>query len=537
MKHISYLIAGMLSFGALLSCQNEEVSIPAQVEGLSAIPGDMRAKVEFKAPSESVTGKVFYNAGNYTEFELDHSAAVQSVIVPLPEGESIIRVVTINDKGVSSDPKGLKVTVYGDKFRSGIKNRKLMSQRVLSLDSAELYFEDGMTDETEVRLVYYTVSGQKDSVSMPASENVMAVSGIDFGMPYYFYTVFKPSSDCFDEFHTNTDDAQKAAKKSFDKVIWAVVNPSGETAGFSASNLVDDDVNTGWRASSASNASFVIDMKMEKIFDCISINQSGASGGTYVKAFVVEVSADGTSWTPVLEKNLKANAYRQSFELGEEVSCRYVRFSFPEGGLDPSLPVQLAEIDFSNDLNVSGNNGIEMPALVNSKAPFADDESDRFPMVGAGRFRRVTGWIHSDNAYITQDYSNSQQMCVWTASAWGCSCVTNGKVYQFFDMLPGDYALSIDTGNTTDEAGLDVFGVVAKGTTLPDITELSTSSDVLGLLQLDTNSQQINNINFSVTEPCTVALGIVYNTYDYYSISGWCPWSDMYFKGFEILAR
>src|SRR3546814_3139368 len=86
------------------SCSKEEVVSPVPVDGLTAFSGRNRAKVEFTAPEDAVKGKVFYNNGDYAEFDITEYP--QTVIIDgLAEQEHTIRVVTMNADGVVSDPK------------------------------------------------------------------------------------------------------------------------------------------------------------------------------------------------------------------------------------------------------------------------------------------------------------------------------------------------------------------------------------------------------------------------------------------------
>ena len=100
---ISVIFTVTLFAGSFSSCQKDEITAPPVVSELKAYPGKYRAKVEFMAPKESKTGKVFYGNGKCKEFTVDDPGTIQSMVVEdLSEGEQILRVVTFNVDGVSS---------------------------------------------------------------------------------------------------------------------------------------------------------------------------------------------------------------------------------------------------------------------------------------------------------------------------------------------------------------------------------------------------------------------------------------------------
>ena len=196
MKNLAYLLSSLFIFTALcVGCTEEVVNPPSVVGELNAFPGKYRAKVEFQAPAESVTGKVFHGSGNFQEFTIDKAETTQTITVEnLPEGEITLRVVTLNSKGETSDPKGVVVTIYGDNYQKGLMNRKLLNQRTLSPTSIEMFFDDNISEEIGVRILFTNTSGVSDSVMMPLGNQSIVVNNIDLGKAYYFCTVFKPTS-------------------------------------------------------------------------------------------------------------------------------------------------------------------------------------------------------------------------------------------------------------------------------------------------------------------------------------------------------
>ncbi len=531
-----YIACLAVAAALAVSCQQKELPAPATVSDLKAYPGYLKAMVEFTAPAEAVSGKVFFNSGEFQTFEIDTEAELQRVIVEgLKEGENTLRVALFNAAGVISDPKAVDVKVYGDSYKADVVPRQFIEQKSTGTTSIELYFGDSASGETEVRLTYTTTGGEEKTVVLPASESIIAIDDIDVGKPYTFVSVYKPEEECIDEFISDVFDVRDALKKIMDKTIWSAEGAADSA--HDASKLIDNDVNTYWRASSAQLAAgVVVDMKMEKIFSQIVINQAReTAGGCFAKRMTVEVSLDGENWTPAIEKGLKASAYRQVFDLPSQLEARYVRLSITQSS-DSNLPVQLAELDLNNELTCSGQNGEDIPTLRNATVPFAGDGSDRFPSVGAGRMQRVADWSHNDNAYISMDTAAGNKMCIWSCSVWGCSDVSNGKVWQTLKLLPGEYSFVVTSGNTTTPEAVEAYAAV-NGESLPDITGLQEgTASAIASVRIPSRSDAITTLDFTLNEEMSVNVGYVYNSYGMYATHGYI-WSELYFNKFEVVAR
>lgn len=535
MKKLAYFISTLFTVSLFwLGCAEEDVHQPPVVNGLAAYPGKYRAKVEFQVPTESVTGKVFHGSGNYQEFPINKGEATQSVTVEgLPEGEVTLRVVTLNSEGTSSDPKGVKVTIYGDNYQKDLVNRKLLSQKTLSPTSIEMFFEDKVTDEIGVRILFTNTSGTRDSVMMASNDKSIVIRNIDLGKSYFFCTVFKPTANFIDEFTAPNIDAKEAAMKNFEKPIWTIAGVSGEDPSAAAKNIIDNKVETVWHTQQGTMPHWiVVDMQSEKKYNGFHFVQTQTPGSTgYAQRFTFEVSSDNKNWTVISEGRFKANSYKQTFRFKEPVVSRYFKISILDNH-NQTTSTQIAEVDLFNDLNVSGENGEILPALTNAKPPFKGDGSDQFPAVGAGRFQKLTGWTHSSNAQISFD-SAAGSFCVWSAAVWGLPLVTNGKIYQTLNLLPGNFVLDIDVAHTTRPACVDMYGVIAKGTAMTDYNQVVFAPEVLGFSDLVAKQRTICSIPFTVDKAIQITIGVVYNTHDIYGATG-IPWSDMYLNGFEL---
>lgn len=532
MKHIAHRLIPLFLLAVLSSgCQEKEIAGPLPVSELKACPGRNSAKVEFKVPADAKAGKIFYNQGSFDIFSVTDPGALQSFVVRgLSEGENIIRVVTMNADSVSSDPKGVKVLVYGDSYLKNLSNRMLKDQKFISASSIELTFGEALADETELRIFFTNTSGAKDSVMLGTSQATALVENIDLGQDYTYCSVFKPEEAFVGEYVTDKASIPDFFKKKLWKSIWQITASSGEDAQMKAANLIDDEVNSVWRPQGGSGPHWIaVDMQGPKLYDGFIVEQAQElNGGGFSKRYRFESSDDGSVWSLVQEGRLKAFAHRQKIAFKESVLSRHFRITILDA-YDDALP-QLAELDLFNDSEASGVNGIELPMLVNARPPFQGDGSDRFSAVGAGRMQRLTGWTHNDAAYISHDTAVGS-FNIFSCAVWGCPSVTNGKIYQSLHLLPGRYVLKVDMGGTSHPDCTDAFGIVTKATTLPDFENVATDPDVLGIDDLDEHVHTLVSIPFALSSASEVTIGVVYNTYNIHPAS---YWSDLNINSFVV---
>ena len=89
---------------------------------------------------------------------------------------------------------------------------------------------------------------------------------------------------------------------------------------------------------------------------------------------------------------------------------------------------------------------------------------------------------------------------------WGGDGITNGKVYQSFELPAGNYLLECDLEGGSN--GMNGYLTASKGTVLPDIDVLKESS--LGYNQYgDSNMGGIHKFEFTLPEASTVSVGWV----------------------------
>lgn len=537
MKKIYHIIL-ILALVAICGCQQKETPAPDPVGDLKAHPGIGRVMLEFTTPENAVSGKVYYNSGTVKKFFVDPTAPVQVVEVDgLTAGENTLRVVTQDISGRESLPKGIVVDVYGESFYPGaLPNRKFVKMREISGDSIEITFEKGGEEEAYVVVVYSDFAGQLQETTVAPDQTTVKIEGADLDLPVTYYTVYKPTEDFLDEYVSNAVNVQDAALMQLDKSIW-LMTVTGEASDAPLAKVVDGSAKTSWRAAAAGDQTITIDMQGIKLFSGVILSQGwDFDAGTMAGHIAVDVSDDGNNWENVLDKKFLHNCFAQEFPFAKGIKAQYLRItlSYP---MD-SRPIQLGEIDLYNDLfNTCVDEIQTMPKLINGTSPIQGDGSeDLGTAVGVGRMQRAVGWNTSDNTIITTDTAVGG-LCIFSANAWGIPDVTNGKVWQTVDLMPGYYSLDLEIGSITDNRGVDAYGVVAKGFALPDLDVATSDASVVASAFLNNYKASTCKMEFDLREPATITVGWVFSTHDLYVITGSIPWSDLYINSIELNTR
>lgn len=538
MKNIYLILAAILIGVSIVGCK-KKISDSLPVEDLKALPGRYRAQVVFIAHDDAKSGKVFYDKGNFQEFQVNDTSPEQTIIVDsLPEKEQWLRIVTVNSDGRVSDPRGVLVNVYGDKYESELKPRRLTNQTFYSSTSLQVDFEQAFTDETGVWVVFSNTSGTKDSVFMNNIENSIKVDEVDTTKPYFFYSVYKPSTESIDEFFSTSVDLKTAFIMNFQKEKWIIDAFSSNATGTETNNIIDDDGNTSWGSKVGQSPThwFTIDMESQKRIDGFYY-LSKPDNNNALGSIKIEVSNDNNTWTKVFEDEIEQSYMRQRIQLSQTITVRYFKITL-KPQIDNSDQMSLSEIDAYNSLGASGINGYTEGTpvtLTNSEAPFEGDGSNLFPILGDYRMQKVKGWTHNSSAVVSFDKAkDGGSFSVFIAPVWGLGKVTNGKIHQSVNLEPGDYILRIEAGNANRTNFVDMYGVVVSGESLPDYSSVLSSTNTLKFVDLVANQNKTSRLLFTVDQSSQVSVGIVYNLVSQYSTTG-TPWTSFLLKGFELL--
>ncbi len=535
-KTNNFFLPVLLLAMLFVACQKDEATAPGKVDGLTAYPGKNRAMVEFSVPADAVKGKVFYNNGDFKEFDV--TGTVQSIIIDdLSEEEHILRVVTINASGQVSDPRAVRAKVYGANYEETLRPRRWKDQVNHSPTSIEIFFDPAFENETDVVVFFTNTSGAKDSVEMSADQNSVVLNNVDLDEPYYFYSRYKPEASSIDHFFSANVDAKNALMFNFKKADWEIESVSDQVNGRSALMAIDNNTATLWQSSATPKPApqhwITVDMGSSKTIDGFYLLHPYTNDKS-VKKISISVSDDNNTWTNVLEGEVKVSFLRQKLALPETVNARYFKITAVEM-YDANTPgMVFSEIDAYNIQATSNDNGADVYSnstavtMANPKNPFVGDGSNPFPLLGDFRLQKLQGWTHSTNAVATYD---NAKFTLFTAAVWGLPTVTNGKVHQTLNLQPGTYVLKINVAGA--DGPVDIYGMVVNGSALPDYTTVTAAPAVMRYMDLIPHQNKTVELPFNVAVAGPVSIGVVYNIRNQYSING-KPWSTFTLNAFDL---
>ncbi|MCC4213972.1 DUF4998 domain-containing protein [Leeuwenhoekiella parthenopeia] len=174
------------------------------------------------------------------------------------------------------------------------------------------------------------------------------------------------------------------------------------------------------------------------------------------------------------------------------------------------VPSPLAVDTFYIDYN-SVTPQVEFPELKNNAVPFSATSV-------SGRWGVLADWTTTAPVLIHPGGHGGWDQ--WNGnifnmeSGWGASAINNGKIYQSVEAPAGNYALEISVRDSnhseTDEGGS--YFVVSKGFELPDVSDVTTDSEVLVFERIHTttyvaNMPEIYRLEFSLDEITDITIG------------------------------
>lgn len=137
---------------------------------------------------------------------------------------------------------------------------------------------------------------------------------------------------------------------------------------------------------------------------------------------------------------------------------------------------------------------------------------------GDGKWGLLQDWEYTPNV-INQNGEtaggwswdgNPSGVIHFESKDWGGEGVTNGKIYQSFELAAGNYVIEMYSDGGGSGGPVDANFLVAKGTVLPDIDALDPNPDVLGIYRWNEHSMGgTNRLSFALEEPTVVVVGWV----------------------------
>lgn len=355
-------------------------------------PGNKRIKISWLRGTDPrvKTAKIFWN--NYTDsVELtvpSDQDTISYIIDPIAENTYSFMIRTYDNEGNMSIPIELAGTVYGDKYRSLLKNRLLKSTYY---DGQDLKLNWGAAENEEegINVSWKDVNGNTQTKKVDPKDSETLLPFFDLEKPLSYSTIYKPDSLAIDVFQANKIEKMIDPVTFIPKTTWKVnllPGDMGINGSYPLSNFWDG--NTGNFMHSANTTTtpitFTWDMGMKaklsrmkfwprpdnddrwnkgmpkvfEIYGSLAPNPDGSLDSSWTllgKFECVQPSGNGskTPWEAPTAEDIALSNSGLNFEFvpGEGIDLsqpvRYIRFRSLENFNPSQAPrLLLAEISF-----------------------------------------------------------------------------------------------------------------------------------------------------------------------------------------------
>jgi hypothetical protein len=290
MKSINKII-GMLGLAlTIASCQKKdeykkfteggEIVYPAKIDSLRILSGNGRVKVSgaLNADPKVVRFRVFWNSKlDSVDVQVNRTGGVDSVnyiIGNLQEGPMSFEVRTYDSEGHVSVPMNAVGNIYGERYRSALNNRAILSTEFNTQGEAKLKFQD-ITIESgtvgmQIRYKHKDNTTHDTVIVAQLKDQVVTLPKFN-GNPITYRVINKPDPTSIDKFYSNYETlslkgevssiylknyAQPMNRSAYDNNRWgtlsdwttnaAMKNHTGGVGGYASDDGGVINVETGW---------------------------------------------------------------------------------------------------------------------------------------------------------------------------------------------------------------------------------------------------------------------------------------------------
>ncbi|AXP81479.1 hypothetical protein CJ739_2406 [Mariniflexile rhizosphaerae] len=516
-----------------------EISYTGKIDSLEIFSGKNRVKVKglFISDPKITECRVFWNSG------------ADSIVVPIARTEGVDTLdIIINDleeniysfdvrtydalgnKSISVSEIG---TSYGERYQKSLFQRPVISNEIiggaLTIEYASMDLSSGVFG-TEVN--YIDVNDSQKSIIVPIDSSNVVIEDFKGGTEYAYRTLFLPDETCIDTFSTDFTthkplleitlppyfkNASIPFAKVSDKGRWStpaewVVNEGAKS--HSGEGGLDNDIfnlESGWGQPDIINGKVYQRMNLPPGTYAYTINiketnYEGADNNLDQAYFIVaeggdlpDVSdAETSESTIVYERVNKVNGLTRTlvFTLTKELTQIVI-------GVETTNDKGAGRYLKINSFSL--NQFTEAPYFKNASAPF-DKVFDN------GRWSTPADWVVNEGAKSHGGQGGLDGDLFNLESGWGAPPIINGKIYQTMFLEAGTYTYGINIKETNYEGAIankeQAYFVVAKGSTLPDVIDVETSSETIVYERINKDNGVNRSLGFTLTEAAQVSIGV-----------------------------
>jgi len=384
MKKNKYIL--LISFFAvamLVSCtdmmdvhsefiKDGETIYSVKVDSAFTYPGNNRLGMKgylsnaMQAKSIIVKWKNLDKSENIRTFPYDYTQSPDSFKIefPVPEGQYLFEVTSVNAQGNSSIPLQVDAKVYGDRFRSYLANRIIQKMIPNITGGAKITFDAPENNLAIVKFEYTTIAGAKKIMAILPSQSVLIIEDVDLNIPASYKSGYLPLKTAIDTFYCDaaTVNLEPLTKIvfDFDKASWKIIDfstqehPDNEGApNGPAAMILDGNNNTYWQSEWEAQTGQIphhITIDMQREFNIFTIDLFRRSGNKDTKSVVIDASTDGTTWVKLGTLDYPTTASTQNLKLNltDGKRARYIKINVVASNNPPY--VSLGEIYVSGKL-------------------------------------------------------------------------------------------------------------------------------------------------------------------------------------------
>ena len=527
-----------------------EISYTEKMDSIKVFSGKNRAKIQgvVNADPKITNFTVYWNSKQDSiNVPVERTGGVDTLttmIDGLAENIYNFEVRTFDNEGNKSIPVYITANVYGNRYQESISTRPLISDQLLGSNlTINFGSMDLLSGVIGTEVVYNDELGVEKEVFLPIDSTSIAIDDFLGGSSYSYRTLFLPEENAIDTFYTDYKSFTPEfviseapyfknatfpfSKSAYDDSRWGTPEHwihNDAALSHNGYGALDGDIfdfESGWGQPAINNGkvyqtfvlapgtyAYIIDIR-ETNYEAIDAKDkvyfSVAEGGMLPDVNDVEISDKVLAYKRVNKEDDLHQVLMFTIDEVTQISVG-VQGSLPDANVGRYLKINsfaLGELS-------------ENPELVNTSVPFQASETN-------GRWGNLEGWIANDAMKNHDGYGGWDE---WNGnifnieSGWETPGIENGKIYQVLILKPGTYTYKanfriveggIDTSHEEIE-GIDdnAYLLVSKGSTLPDVSDVETSSNTLIYEKiLAGKSPDDFVLTFSVDKITPVALGIV----------------------------
>jgi hypothetical protein len=326
---------------------NGEITYAAKVDGVEIRPGENRVLMDIQIISQRIeTVRIYWNDYlDSVDVAVNNQVGLfQQVLNNLEEKDYIFYLVSFDKFGNKSLPFEASGTVYGEKFKNGLSNRRIQTVYIVN-EVMTLEWSGAPTNALYSELIYTDNAGRERTLQIPLDETSTSLEDWKSGLKHR--TLFVPEATVIDTFYLNwitmsgipvKDPASGWLIEEYPKNGWSIREHTGSQHGdMKPENVIDGDPMSTWHTNASLNFPYYIIVDFGKTLNIDGIvfqnRLDDLSGGVnWPKQVTWETSNDLSSWETILALNEMPNTKDElRLPCTKSTSARYLKFSMYSG--------------------------------------------------------------------------------------------------------------------------------------------------------------------------------------------------------------